>query len=93
MADSNESFVQVAPDAGGKKIRNLKIGNMLQSDGTYADVYIQCIVAVDKNGFAIDSEEQLEYMKEMLRELRSIRIQLNKLNGELPFGSEEADHI
>lgn len=47
MADP--SFVQVAPDGSGKKIRNLQL-DVVQPDGTTATVQMQVVNMVDENG-------------------------------------------
>jgi hypothetical protein len=48
MTQSAESFVQVAPDGGGKAIRNLAFVE-LDSDGNVRTVYCQVTVAADPN--------------------------------------------
>lgn len=47
MAD--ESFIGVAPDASGKKVRNLAL-DVLQPDGTTVTVQMQIIAIADENG-------------------------------------------
>lgn len=48
-----ESFVQVAPDSSGKKIRNLQV-EVVQPDGSVATVQIQVVTMVDGDGTPVD---------------------------------------
>jgi len=50
---SDASFVQVAPDSTGKKIRNLQL-NVVQSDGSTSTVQMQVISIADANGNLMD---------------------------------------
>ena len=67
MADA--SYVQVAPDSSGKKIRNLQL-EVLQADGTFATVQMQVITIADAEGRPISLIPDRELLRELRKELR-----------------------
>jgi hypothetical protein len=73
-----ESFVQVAPDSTGKKIRNLQV-SLLQADGSVATVQMQVIAIADEDGNPIAFKRDLEVQQQHLDELRAIRIGMQLL--------------
>jgi hypothetical protein len=66
--DAVESFVQIAPDSTGKKMRNLQM-EILQPDGTTSIVQMEVITICDQNGVIIDFDEA-EWRMEVLEQLR-----------------------
>mgnify|MGYP001301383429 CR=1 FL=1 len=76
---SSEGVVQVAPDATGKRIRNLSL-QILQPDGTLQTVYMQVVSIVDDRGFPIDFIDQV-WQSEVLAELSAIRIGIEHISG------------
>lgn len=67
---AQESYVGVAPDASGKKIRNLS-AYALQSDGTIALVQMQVVALVDAiTGLpvSVDSASAFEQMLTLMRQ-------------------------
>lgn len=70
---SEESYVQGAPDGSGKKIRNVLLRGVPQPDGTYADVYVQCVEVLDADGRALTFEETNRLLRRQLEELRLIK--------------------
>jgi hypothetical protein len=88
---STDTYIQLAPDAGGKKVKNLLLKGVPQSDGTYADVYIQCNAIVDQDGRAIDNDELLSVMKSIHNELIAIRQGIGELadDADMAFGNNE----
>ena len=74
----DDTYVQVAPDSSGKKIRNLSM-QVIQSDGTVATVYMQVVSVVDDLGNPI-SLDNTEVLTGILIELKRIRLGMQKLN-------------
>jgi hypothetical protein len=74
----DDTYVQVAPDSSGKKIRNLSM-QVLQSDGTVATVYMQVVSIVDELGNPV-SLDNTEVLTGILVELKRIRLGMQKLN-------------
>lgn len=68
-----ESYVQVAPNSTGEKIRNVSL-DVLQPDGTVATVLMQVVVPVDRDGFAMDSSANLAMLTSIRNELRALRL-------------------
>jgi hypothetical protein len=66
---SSESYVQVAPDSTGAKIRNIEVTTY--PDDTATDVNQQVVVLADKLGRLIDNDTS--WREETLSELRSVR--------------------
>lgn len=75
---AQDSYVQVAPDSTGKKIRNIQ-ASILQPDGSVAIVQMQVVSLVDENGnparFASDQDIQLQ----LLDETRAMRMGIQML--------------
>ena len=67
----DESYVQVALDGAGKKIRQLKVERTL-SDGTVVIEYMQLVALLDSNGEPLDLDEEREYRLAVLTQLRLI---------------------
>jgi hypothetical protein len=66
---SNESYVQVAPDSTGAKIRNLEVTTY--PDETATAVNQQVVVLADKVGRLIDNDTS--WREEAITELRAMR--------------------
>jgi hypothetical protein len=66
---SAESYVQVAPDSTGAKIRNIELTTY--PDETATDVNQQVVVLADKVGRLLDNDTS--WREDTLRELRSVR--------------------
>jgi hypothetical protein len=66
---SSESYVQVAPDSTGAKIRNLEVTTY--PDDTATAVNQQVVVLADKLGRLLDNDTA--WREDTLRELRSMR--------------------
>jgi hypothetical protein len=66
---STESYVQVAPDSTGAKIRNLEVTTY--PDDTATAVNQQVVVLADKLGRLLDNDTA--WREDTLRELRSMR--------------------
>ncbi|SRR5712691_4152046 len=73
MALEQESFVQVAPDSTGKKLRTFQ-ALVQQLDGTYATVQIQAAEIVDEFGNPVSVTDQTPWQQRMLDETRAIRL-------------------
>ena len=63
-----ESYVQVAPDSTGKKIRNLLV-TVPASDGTATSAYMQVVGLADVDGFPLTHSTQDEILH-VLREIK-----------------------
>jgi len=78
-----ESFVAVAPDSTGKKIRNLAI-DVLQPDGTTTTVQMQVTNICDENGrpyspenaFPVDDNQTHELLAELVALLHTLILKL-----------------
>ena len=77
MADT---YVQVAPDSTGKKIRNLSL-DILQADGTIATVYMQVVAIANSDGTPVNLD-MISVLEEMLVELRQIRLGMQLLTDD-----------
>ena len=75
---SNESFVQVAPDSTGKKIRNVLV-YALQADGSMAPVQMQAIQIMDAEGNQVLFRDEYDLQQQILDELRATRIGMQLL--------------
>ena len=69
---AQDSFVQVAPDGAGKKIRNVQM-DMLQADGTIATVQVQIVGHVTYDGFPVDQSGVEKLLRELIAEVRALR--------------------
>lgn len=78
MAPS-ESYVQVAADGVGKKVRNLSV-YARQSDGTVVLVQMQVVALVDEDGVPIDMN-LADRLEELVRIGRQQRFLLRMLLG------------
>jgi hypothetical protein len=78
-----ESYVQVAPDSTGKKIRNLQM-DVLQPDGTTATVQMQVTSLVDMDGRATDFgiSETNHLLHALLREMTALRKMYGRATGQ-----------
>lgn len=78
----SDSFVQVAPDSTGKKVRNLQM-DVLQPDGTVATVQMQVISVVDMEGRAVDfgAQEVCSLLRSQLREMTALRVMYGRATG------------
>jgi TolB-like protein len=70
MAD--ESYVQVAPDSSGKKIRNLKM-SIIGADGVVSDVYCQVLSIVNEAGEPVNLSFDVGVAEDILAELKHVR--------------------
>lgn len=75
---SVETFIGVAPDSTGKKVRNLQIA-ALQADGTVATVMMQVVSIVDADGSSVRFGEDRDLQQQTLMELRAIRAGIQML--------------
>jgi hypothetical protein len=66
---NNESYIQLAPDSTGAKVRNLEVTTY--PDDTATAVNQQVVVLADKLGRLIDNDTS--WREDTLRELRSVR--------------------
>jgi hypothetical protein len=66
---SSESFVQVAPDSTGAKIRNIELTTY--PDETATAVNQQVVVLADKVGRLLDNDTS--WREDTVRELRAMR--------------------
>jgi hypothetical protein len=89
MAD--ETYIQVASDGAGKKVKNLKLIGVVQADGTSADVYIQCTAIVDGDGRTVDLDELTGVMRALLKEVRWLRKGFGEMteNAALTIGLDD----
>jgi len=72
MTQPVESFAQVVPDAGGKRVRMLAI-TALEPDGTMQTVYMQVAAIIDPiSGIPIDVQAGVDFNKQVLRLLRAL---------------------
>jgi len=79
---ADESYVQVAPNSTGPKIRNLQL-NVLQPDGTTATVQMQVVSIVDLDGRATNfgANETIDLLRSLLRELTTLRQMYGRATG------------
>lgn len=77
-----ESFVQVAPDSVGKRIRNVQ-ADVVQPDGTLATVQMQVVALADERGQLVGEPVDREWQAAVLGQLRAIRRGLEALTGQL----------
>ena len=75
MADT---YVQVAADGSGKKIRNVSI-QTLQADGTLATTYMQVVNVFDEYGNKVNFVSEESWRTQMLDETRATRIALQTM--------------
>jgi len=80
MSSGQETFVQVALDGAGKKIRQLKLLQIIQADGTVADVHQQIVLICDENGDPVNFDDS-EYKFAVLKKLDLIAELLSELVG------------
>ena len=73
-----ETFVQVAADGSGKKIRNVSI-QTVQADGTLATTYMQVVNIFDEFGNRVNHVDRESWQAQMLDETRAIRIALQTM--------------
>jgi hypothetical protein len=82
---ADESFVQVAADSTGKRIRNLSI-QAVQEDGSIVTVQMQVVQIADENGNPISLTERIDLAQQLLDEARACRVGLQLLANWLhPF--------
>jgi hypothetical protein len=82
-----ETYVQVAADGAGKKIRNLSV-QTLDSTGTLQTTYMQVVSLADENGNQILGGDQNDFQQQLLDEVRAIRMGIQQL---LDAGGRKAD--
>lgn len=70
---TESAYVQLSADGVGKKIQNALVRSVLQSDGTYSDVYLQCVTLVNKSGVPIDVGEIVGLLTAALKEIQALR--------------------
>lgn len=75
-----ESYVQVAPDSTGKKIRNLLV-SVPQADGSTAQAYMQVVGMADADGFPIG--DPTAFQQELLAAIHALRESVDLLREEL----------
>ena len=73
-----ESYVGVAADGAGKKIRNLQI-TTLQADGSLLTVQMQVVAIGDEEGNPVRFSETFELQQQMLDEIRATRMGIQLL--------------
>jgi hypothetical protein len=78
MPGPTETYVQVAPDSSGKKIRNLQV-QLQQTDGTFATVLMQVVSIADENGNPMVVGDTLDWQMQLLDEMRAIRIGVQEI--------------
>jgi hypothetical protein len=92
---SDASYVQVAPDSTGKKIRNLQL-NVVQPDGSTSVVQMQVISIADANGnlMAVESVRGEGLLSttdnRVLEELTEMRNLLGKIAQVLSLEFEQS---
>jgi hypothetical protein len=64
-----ESYVGVAPDSTGKKVRNLQL-TLLEADGTIATVQMQVVALADVEGNPISLQTDRELLRALHLESR-----------------------
>jgi hypothetical protein len=67
-----ETFVQVAPDSSGQKIRNLTV-TFVASDGTAHTVNMQVVSIADGSGRMMSFGPTEELLEAILQELQHIK--------------------
>lgn len=75
---ARESYVQVAADGSGKRIRNLAL-EIVQTDGSIATSQVQVTAIADENGNPIDMTGRGDLFAQLLLELRAIRLGIQHL--------------
>lgn len=86
---AQESYVQIAPDSTGKKVRN-QADQIIQSDGSVASVLRQIVTKCDADGNPVPEQENNELLVNIWMELKAIRLclQATYSQGAIP-GSDE----
>ncbi len=86
---STDTYVRVAPDSSGKKIRNLSV-DLLQADGSVATVMMQVVSLATTDGRPVNLDN-LELLNDILFELKRIRLGLQLLtDSELAGGDAKS---
>src|SRR5437870_10603820 len=67
-----ESFVQVAPDSTGKKLRTFQ-ALVQQPDGTFSTIQIQAAEIVDEFGNPFELTKDVTWQVQLLDEMRAVR--------------------
>jgi hypothetical protein len=92
MPSPQDSFVQVAADGSGKRVRNMALQVVLP-DNTIGTVYMQVVSIADENGNEIIVADELDWRQQMLDETRAIRIAMQQMwdagNERLPMKSRD----
>jgi len=86
---AEETNVQLASDGSGKKIKNFLLRGVVQSDGTSADVYVQCTNVLDGDGRLVDFDEMSKILNRIYREMKLMRQivgEITQHGGALGFG-------
>lgn len=73
-----DTYVGVAPDGTGKKIRNLSM-QVQQADGTISTVQVQVVSMVDEDGNAVRFTTDLDVQQQNLDELRALRLGMQEI--------------
>lgn len=68
-----DDYVQLADDGTGKKVKNYLLLGVVQSDGTPADVYVQCVAIQDADGRRLDFDETNGLLRTLVQEVRWLR--------------------
>lgn len=85
-----DSYVQVAPDSTGKRIRNVTF-QALQADGTVITVQQQVIGLVNVDGVPVDIGRDNDVIIQVLKDIRrELRVQ-TKLTAESNFIKDDLE--
>jgi RecA/RadA recombinase len=83
---TEEQYVQVAPDGSGKRVRNLQLTTYARTDTTSepqpVTVHMQVIAIADEHGMPLDLGAAEGVQRDMLEELRAIRLGLEHVLGQ-----------
>lgn len=88
----NETYVQVAPDGAGKKIRNLEV-QTFQEDGTFTTVLLQVVSMADEFGNPVFFADQADWQVQLLNEMRAVRLCLEALYNDGQLSANTTDFI
>jgi hypothetical protein len=90
-----DSKIQLALDGTGKNVKNFLLRGVVQSDGTSADVYVQCTAVVGSDGRLVNFETMEDILQDIRTEIKLIRRGFGSLtdDAELVLGPDGDEDI
>ena len=91
---SPDTFVEVAPDGTGKRIRNVAL-DVVQADGTVVTVYMQVVAIRDNEGQPVNLESTVSILGQIHEEIQALRVMYGRATGQamiMPNRSREEEN-